>query len=150
MATKAFTGKGATLLVSNVAVAQVKTMQWTSPKWTTEDITNLSSPTLGAGIVQEVIPTVMNPGEFNAQVVYLANDNGLANLYSAFSNASVQTFTVQLAPQTSASQANVGDAFSFSGYVTDQPVPDGIAPDKAIMYKVGVKITGPLTRTQGN
>lgn len=152
MATKAFTGRGTELLVgnANVSVMQIKSVQWTAPKWTFDDITNWNSPEVGAGVIRESVPTVLEPGEFTGQGIYLPSDTGRTALTDAFANAAITTFQVQLPIDTAGGQANVGDLYSFTGYVEDQPLPDGIMVDKAVTYKLTVKINSVITYTPGS
>jgi hypothetical protein len=151
MAIKQFTGKGATFAINSTTIGNIKTFALTPAKWTFEDVTNLGSPVQGTGLVKEQIPTLVTPGDFKASVYYVPTDAGLAAARSAFANAALSTFSVQLAPDLAGNvQASVGDSWTFSGYVSDMPVPDSIDPTKPLTYTLNGTIETVPTFTQGS
>lgn len=157
MSTKGATGTGAALSIGTpgtgetfTSILQVKSISWTQPKLQTEDATCLSSPTLGAATIKEYIPTVIEPGQMTGQAIYLPTDTGLAALTTAFSSGVIHDFKLQLPPNAAWSQTTTGNLYAFSGYVLEQPLPDGIDPQKIVTYKVTIQITTAITVTVGS
>lgn len=157
MSTKGFTGSGVTLSIGTpgsgetfTSILQVKSISWQQPKLQTEDATNLSSPTLGAATVKEYIPTVIEPGQFSGQAIYLPTDTGLQALDAAFKSTLIQDFKVQFPKIAALGQTTQGNLYAFSGYVIEQPLPDGIDASKLTTYKVTIQITSPVVLTPGS
>ena len=62
-----FTGKGTVLSLGPATtftpVGQIKTVQFNGQKWSFDDITNLNSPAVGPGVLEEAMPSKLSPGE---------------------------------------------------------------------------------------
>jgi hypothetical protein len=132
------------------SILQVKSISWTQPTLQTEDATCLSSPTLGEATVKQYLPTVIEPGKFEASAIYLSTDTGLAALMTAFSSTVLHDFKVQFPVITQFGQTTTGNLYSFSGFVLEQPIPDGIDPTKLLTYKISIQITTAVTFTAGS
>jgi hypothetical protein len=152
MSTKAYTGAGATLTIGNVAISQLKVTTFTPPKVKFENVTNLGSATNAGGIVvEEQIPSSIVPGDISGEALYLPNDAGLAALRTAFNNNTLSAFVLTLDPDKSGNtQLTTGDTFSFSGFVSDMPIPSAVDPMKPLTYKVAVTINTLITVTSGS
>jgi hypothetical protein len=152
-ASSGFTGKGTvfSIMVATVAtpVAQLKTLQFAGQKLNFEDITNLDSPALGTSdvAVKESIPASADPGTMALAGIFIPSDAGYTALNTAYANAALTSFTVQL--PKGPGQTTKGNLYSFSGYVTEEPNPD-IQFDKTLTWKTTLQITGPITLTPGS
>jgi|SRR5215472_11207170 len=153
-ATKGFTGKGATFSIGTTpspastftVIAQLKTLAFSGQKWSFDDITCLSSPVVGAGVLEESLPTKVSPGELAIAGVFLPSDAGQPLLLAAFNSGGLNDFKVQL--PVGPGQTTTGNLYTFSGYVQDMPTPD-IQVDKAINFKATIKLNTLLTLTPG-
>jgi hypothetical protein len=151
------TGSGVVLSIGNAAspptytsILQLKSISWTQPTLGTEDATCLSSPTIGNATVKQYLPTVIEPGKLEATAIYLSTDTGLGALSTAFSTQTISEFKLQFPVITAFGQTTTGNLYSFSGYVLEQPLPDGIDPTKLLTYKVSIQITTAVTFTAGS
>lgn len=147
MATKAMTGAGASLTVGGSAVGQLKTIQVSTAKWSMDDITNTGSPAVGIGVIKEIIPTVLDPGECSLDGVWLYNDVGQQALLTAFNAGALVVCVVTLLKGEG--QTTTGTTLTFSGYVNDPPFPD-ISFDKALTFKASITITTQIVIAYGS
>jgi len=150
MASKGATGAGSTFSIGStpVVVGQVKTIQFNGQKITYDDLTNLSSPMMGTStvVMGEKLPAKAEAGTLAIGFTYLPLDPGYQALLAAFESQALTAFTVQSAkvpPQTT-----TGNSFAFSGYVSEQPLPD-IQVDKTMTSKVTIEISGLIIVTPG-
>lgn len=148
MSTKAMTGAGVTMTVGGTAIAQLKSVTVGSAKWSTDDVTNSGSPAAGAGVIKEVLPTILDSGECTVEGVWLYSDAGMQALMTAFNTAASVACIVTLAKGEG--QATTGTTLTFSGFVTDPPYPDTIAYDKALLYKSVIKINTAVVVAYGS
>jgi hypothetical protein len=172
--TKAGTGHGATLLISStvyttaspapappssptswlagspptgIPILQIKNPKFPSQKWSYDDISCLSSPTVGAGTVKENLLTMLDLGEFTGEGIFLPSDLGLQSTQAAFLTGLPTAFQVLLAPLPGQTTGNI---YQFNGYVGENPLPTGISVDKAILWSVNIKLTSVVTMTVGS
>lgn len=157
MATKGAPGTGATLSIGTpgsgetfTTIGQVKSISWTQPKLQTEDATNLSSPTLGQATLKEYLPTVIEPGQFTGELIYLPTDAGQQAINTAFLSGVVHDFKLQFPALAEFGQTTTGNLYAFSGFVLEQPNPDGVDPQKIMMAKITVQITTAVVVTLGS
>jgi hypothetical protein len=152
-ASKGFTGKGTVLSIgvagspeTFVAIAQLKTLQLSGQKISFDDVTNLDSPQLGGGVLEESIPAKASPGELAMAGIFVPTDSGQKDIEAAFSAGTLTDFTVQL--PKGPGQTATGNLYAFSGYVQDLLVPD-IQFDKTLTFKTTVKLNTVITKTLG-
>jgi hypothetical protein len=155
-ATKGFAAAGGTVSIdvsngnSFVNIGQVKSISFTNPKWQYEDVTCLSSPTFGPGVVKEQTPTLLDPGTMTGQAIYLPSDAGLVALRASNLAGNVAAFKVQLPIDIVGGQSSAGDKYTFSGYVSELPLPDTLDTSKIVTYKFTVQINTVISPTQGS
>ncbi len=146
-----FTGKGTVLSMGQAAtytaVGQIKTIQFNGQKWSFDDITNLGSPAIGPGVLEEALPAKLAPGELAVGGIFLPNDAGQEALNTAFQAGTLENFKVQL--PMGPGQTTAGNVYAFSGYVQEFPAPD-VQFDKIVNFKVTIKLTTVITLTQGS
>jgi hypothetical protein len=147
MATKAYTGAGLSVTVNGSTVGQVKQVQVPVGKWATDDISNAASPAAGSGVIKEVLPTVLDPGECSISGVFVYNDAGQAALLTAFNTGALVPVVITL--PKGEGQTSTGNTYSFSGFVTDAPMPD-TSFDKSITFKTTIKANTVITVTVGS
>lgn len=157
MATKGAPGTGATLSIGTpgtgetfVTIGQVKNISWTQPKLQTEDATNLGSATLGQATLKEYLPTVIEPGQMTGQLIYLPGDAGQQAVNTAFLSGIVHDFKLQFPALAEFGQTTTGNLYAFSGFVLEQPLPDGVDPQKIMTSKITVQIVTAVTVTVGS
>jgi hypothetical protein len=150
---KGFTGKGATLLIGTggtgetfTSIAQVKNPQLSGQTWSFDDITNLQSPAVGPGVLEESIPNKMSPGKLDFDGVFLPGDAGQTALGTAFATGALTDFKLQL--PCGPGQTTNGNLYTFSGYVVDYPAPQ-ISFDKTVTFKTSIKLNTTLGFTPG-
>lgn len=144
MTTKAYTGAGSSLQTSPdgtnyTPIAQIKNIKPSGATLKTGDITNLSSPTTSGGVVvDEFIPTTMDPGTYDCVGVANPGDSTYFNLMTLQQAATLEYFKWVL-PDTS--------YFKFTAYVT-KFVPADVDVTKPIEFNFQIKVSGPSTFTQ--
>jgi hypothetical protein len=154
--TKGFTAAGATFGIdvtngnSYVTIGQIKTLQPTQPKWKFEDITCLSSPTQGSGVIMEQMPTILDPGSYTGTAIYLPSDAGLIALRASCNAGNLAAFSLTLPPDKVGGQSSTGDNWKFSGFVSDLVEPDTYDSSKAVTYKFTVLRNTASAYTQGS
>jgi hypothetical protein len=146
-----FTGKGTIFSMGPAAtfttVGQIKTIQFNGQKWSFDDVTNLNSPAVGVGVLEEALPAKMAPGELAIGGIFLPNDAGQEALNTAFQAGTLENFKVQL--PMGPGQTTAGNLYAFSGYVQEFPAPD-VQFDKIVNFKVTIKLSTVITLTQGS
>jgi hypothetical protein len=147
MTTKAMTGAGASLTVGGSAVGQLKTIQMSNGKWSLDDITNTGSPAVGSGVIKEIIPTVLDPGECSLSGVWVYNDVGQQALLTAFNAGALVVWVLTLLKGEG--QTSTGTPLTFSGYVNDAPFPE-ISFDKALTFKSTITATTEIVVAYGS
>jgi len=146
-----FTGKGTTLSMGPAAVytavGQIKTIQFNGQKWSFDDVTNLNSPVVGVGVLEEALPAKMSPGELAVGGIFLPADPGQEALNTAFQAGTLENFKVQL--PMGPGQTTAGNLYAFSGYIQEFPAPD-VQFDKIVNFKVTIKLATVITLTPGS
>ena len=133
---------------TGIAILQLKEFTVPAQKWTYDDITNTSSPAVGVGVQKESLPTLVDTGEFSATGLWLATDAGLIALQTAFATGLANSFQIQLKPI--AGQSTSGNIYAFTAFVSSNPVPMNISVEKAITYKVDLKLDSMMTVLVGS
>jgi hypothetical protein len=151
MASKAGTGAGAVLQINTtgstyVAIAQLKTFQFSGQKWALDDITNAGSPAVGGGVLKEVTPSILDYGEMNISGVWLYSDTAQQKLMTNFQSGTLTAFKMILALVEG--ETTTATEYDFSAYITDMPVPD-VQFDKALTFKANLKLNTIPTITVG-
>lgn len=112
-----------------------------NPKWTYEKVTNLASPAVGLGVLQEQIPSVYDPGTMSATILFTtANETGRQALLTAFNGGTILDFKLILPG------AGTDATMAFSGRVSDMAY-DSISPEKVVSYKFSVSLTTTITES---
>jgi hypothetical protein len=132
---------------TGIAILQIKDFTMPDMKWSYDDITNTSSPTIGVGVLKESLATVVDPGEFSATGVFLPSDPGLNALQTAFNTGIANQFQIQLQPL--GGQSANGNVFAFNAYVQSYPIPSGIDVTKAVSVKISLKLDSIITVAAG-
>jgi hypothetical protein len=131
---------GGTAGSSYTAVAQCKNVKFSAGKMKTDDITNLSSPAVGGGIVyNEYLKVMVDADAVSMDVVLNGADPTQQSLLTNLQNSPTNSFFFWKVTDT------YGDTFVFNGYVSEFSI--DISFDKAIMAKCSIKISGPVTVT---
>lgn len=124
-----------------VAVVEPSSVTPPSPKWSYEKVTNLTSPSVGVGVLQEQIPSVYDPGTMSATVLFTtANEAGRLALLAAFNGGTILDFKLVLPG------AGTDATMSFSGYVSEMAY-ENISPEKVISYKFTCTLTTTVTES---
>jgi hypothetical protein len=149
-ASKAGTGAGAVLKIYNgtsyIAVAQLKTFQFSGQKWSVDDVTNAASPAAGPGVLKEVTPSILDYGDMNLSGVWLYNDVGQTQVMTNFQAGTLTQFKMVLALVEGETTTNT--EYDFGAYITDMPIPD-IQYDKGLTFKTTLKLNTIPTITVG-
>jgi len=121
------------------AVVEPESITPPNPKWSYQKVTNLASPAVGPGVLQEQIPSVLDPGTFSATLIFTAaSEPGRLALKAAFDSGAILDFKLILpGGGTDATSA-------FSGYVSEFGY-EGISPDKNLTYKLTAQLTTTVT-----
>lgn len=151
-ATKGGTAAGAILSITSgaelVPILQLKTFNLPAAKWKYDTVTNSSSPTVAGGqVIEESVPTSVDPGEASFSGVFLPSDPGQLAVATAFASGAAVPFTLQLKPI--AGQVTTGNLYSFTAYVQSMPVPDGLDAEKVALVKINLKLNTIMTVTPG-
>jgi hypothetical protein len=151
-ASKGYIGKGTVVSVGVgsgpetwTPIAQLKTAQFGGQKMNFEDVTNLDSAAVGATVLKEQMPTTADAGTIALGGIFLPSDAGQLALATAY-NGALTDFKVQL--PKGPGQSTTGNLYAFSGYVSEQVIPD-IQFDKVLTFKATVTLTTPITITPG-
>jgi hypothetical protein len=157
MATKGAPATGVTISIGTpgtgetfVAIGQLQSVTWTQPTLQLQDVTNLSSPTLGQATLNEYLPTNIEPGTLSGTVIYLPGDAGQVAANAAFLSGVVHDFKIQFPALAEFSQTTAGDLYAFSGFLKTQLLPDGLDPKKVMTAKFEIQLTTAVTRTAGS
>lgn len=148
MASKFVLGRGTVLSISTdggttyIPVNQLKTIQFSGGKSDLEDITNMGSP----GAFREYAPTLLDAGQAALQGIFDPEDAGQLALSAAWIAQALLTVKMQF-PKAS-DQTTVGLMRTFTAYVSEDNLDAQF--DKTSTLAVTLKITGPITDTQGS
>ncbi len=124
-----------------VAMVQVESITPPNPKWSYNKTTNLGSPAVGPGVLEEQNPNAYSPGTFSATILFsTASETGRLALSAAFLAQTIMDFKLIL-PGAGADATS-----AFSGYVSDFGY-EGISADKNITYKLSVNLTTTVTES---
>jgi hypothetical protein len=108
----------------------------------TVSTTNLES------LAEEFLAVLKSPGSFDFSMNRVPGDAGQAALTTSF-NAKTRLLYVITLPKTP-SQSVVGDTYGFQALVEEQDDISDLSPEKQIMAKVKLKVTGDITFTVGS
>jgi hypothetical protein len=139
------------VVTGGTAVGKIKTIKAPQPKFGTEDTTTLDTP-VGT---RTFIKTLQDPGDMDVNVLWESADPGQTAVLTAFNtqsnsaNGAAFPFLLVLPTNLEGGQTTEGDAFAFSALVTDYSGPE-LQVDKTIAWSFKVKITGPITFTEGS
>lgn len=126
-------------------VAEIKTISWSGAQADTEDVTSMDS----VGAYKETIVTLLDPGEISLSGNRVSGDAGQQAFNDAYGQREKISCKIQLPINPLAGQTTTGDLYSFDAWVT-QPALVDLQYDKAISFSAKIKITGPVTLTQGS
>jgi hypothetical protein len=150
---KGFIGRGTVVSIgvvgapeTFVAVAQLKTAQFNGQKINFEDISNLDSPLVNNTLLKEMMPATADAGMLEIAGIFLPSDAGQQAVAAAYGGG-LTDFTVQL--PKGPGQAVKGNAYAFSGYVAEQPLPD-VQFDKVVTIKFRIQLQTVITPTAGS
>jgi len=131
---------GGTAGTSYTTVGQLKNIKFSAGKIKTDDITNLSSPAVGGGIVyNEFLKVMVDADTVSFDFVLNGADPTQEALLTNLQNSATNSFFYWKITDT------FGDVFVFNGYIAEFS-PD-ISFDKAIVGKGSIKVSGPMTVT---
>ena len=133
---------------TGIAILQMKSFTMPSQKYSFDDVTNTNSPAIGVSVVKESIITVLDPGEASFEGVFVPSDPGIVALQSAFATGIAQQFQVQLPPISG--QSTVGNVYEFNAWVSENPIPTNISPEKAVLVKITLKLNSLMTVAVGS
>jgi hypothetical protein len=133
---------------TGITILQMKSFTMPSQKVAFDDITNTNWPFVGVLTQKESIATTVDPGEMSITGIFVPSDPGLIALQTAFSSGLEQAFQVQLKPI--AGQSTTGNVYSFLAFISENPVPSDVTPDKAVTIKISLKLNSMLTVIEGS
>ena len=133
--------------VTGVAILQLKEFSIPEQTWKYDSVTNTGSPVIGVGVMEENLPTTVDPGIFTATGIFLPSDAGQIAMQTAFATGLANSFQVQLKPI--AGQSTTGNTYAFTGFVSKDPVPTNIDASKAATIKVEIKLDSLMTVATG-
>jgi hypothetical protein len=108
----------------------------------TADTTNLQS------LAAEFIPTLVESGMFDCTTNRVSSDAGQVAVEAAFASLKLTMFKITL--PLNVSQTTAGDTLAFLALVEESNTLGEVGPDKAILYKFKLKISGLVTLTAGS
>ncbi len=140
-------GRGSSLSISTdgtafTAVKQLQQVSYSGGKLNFDDITNLDSPSS----FMEVAPTTNDPGQCQLTGVFSDSDQGQTMFNAAYTNATLLTVKMQMAPRTGQTK---GFLRQFTAYV-GEPINFSYGTTKAMTFSASLKVTGPFTDTPGS
>ena len=133
---------------TGLAILQLKEFSVPAQKWSYDDVTNTSSPSVGVGVLKESLATMVDPGEFTATGIFLPSDPGIIALQTAFQTGLSNAFQIQLKPI--GGQSTTGNVYAFNGFVQENPVPANIDAGKAVTVKISIKLDSVMTVLTGS
>jgi hypothetical protein len=133
---------------TGIAILQLKTFSMPQQKWAFDDVTNVSSPTIGVGTAKESLLTLLDLGEFSAEGIFLPSDPGLVAVQTAFESGLPNQFQIQLGLLPG--QSTSGNVYEFNAWVSSNPIPTNVSVDKAIAWKMDLKLATIMTITLGS
>ena len=142
-ATAFILGAGSTFSISTdgttfTPINQLKTIQFSGAKLSTDDITNMSSP----NAFTEIAPTNLDAGQATVSGVFDPHDAGQTMLAACFNGRTLVSCKAVLATMAG---DTTGFTRTFSAYVTDNNI--DLSFDKATTISATFKITGAITDT---
>jgi hypothetical protein len=140
---KAQAGRGSTLSIGGTPteIGEIVDVPFTRPEWDFVDVTNLDS-----GSDQEMLPTIRKAASFTAKGNRVGTDAGQLLVETAYANAALNSFTIQL-PKTAA-QTTSGDKYVFNAYVKGASF--DVSPTKQVDYSIMLQTSGPVVFTAGS
>ncbi len=152
------TGLGATLSIGTLGASPTFTVIGgdtkitpPEPKFGTEDTTTLAT----AGGVRTFIKTLQDPGETTIEGNYESADPGQIALSTAAAaisnqlNGAAYPFKFTLPINGPGGQTTTGDVYAFNALVLSFAVSE-VEAGKLVTFKSSLKLTGPITYTEGS
>jgi hypothetical protein len=139
------------VVTGGTLIAKVLKVSPPKPKYGTEDITTLDSPSN----TRIFMKTLLDPGEVTVEGESASADPGQIALAAALTSAPVATvgqawpFLLVMPVNTVGGQTVGGDSYAFNGLVTDFALGEA-EPGKPVPFNATIKITGPITATEGS
>jgi len=148
---QAFAGRGSILQysvnppsISYTPMSEAKTLTFSGTKLDMADVTNFQS-----AIFREFLPTLLDSGDLTIAGNMIPNDTTEQDLISFFNTAALVIYQIVLPPGGNGADAylNSEGMFQFDAYVMS--IDRAIPHDKEATITVKLKITGPITFTEG-
>jgi predicted secreted protein len=148
---QAFAGRGTILQYSTnppsvpyVEMSEAKTLTMGGMKYDLADVTNFES-----GNFREWLPTLADSGDLTIAGNMIPNDTTEQALIGFFNNATLVTYQIVLPPGGNGANAftNSEGMFQFTAYV--QSIDRSVPHDKEATITIKLKITGPISFTEG-
>lgn len=145
---KAQTGLGSVLMIGGtgytpstaVSVYEIKSLNLTGRVASTADVTNFQSSQ------KEFVAVIGDGGEWSLQGARVSSDAGQAAMEASFQALTLNSFTITL--PKAPGQTTSGDSYAFLGLITEMSY--DVESEKEISISSKIKISGPLTLTQGS
>ena len=136
-------GRGSSLSIGTTPtlIGEIKSASPSGNKWGTADVTNFES-----GINEEFITTIRNNGEVKISGNRVSSDAGQVLVEAAFASGALQPFVLKL--PLAPNQTTTGDSYAFSALVESREFKVDVT--SAITWDVSLKVSGPVTLTEGS
>ena len=148
---QAFAGRGSILQYSTnppsvayTELSEAKTLTMGGMKYDLSDVTNFES-----GNFREYLPTLADSGDLTIAGNMIPNDTTEQALIGFFNSATLVTYQIVLPPGGNGADAysTSEGMFQFTAYV--QSIDRTIPHDKEATITIKLKVTGPITVTEG-
>jgi len=135
-------GRGSTVSIgaTPTMIGELKNSPVTRGKWKFEDTTNFESAS-----DSETLAVIRENGSVSLEGNRVSSDAGQVLAETAYQSGAIQAFVVQL-PKTTGQVTN-GDKYTFSAFVESSEFTVDV--EKAISFKIGLKISGPCILVVG-
>jgi len=133
---------------TGLQVIALKDYTFPSQKIKFDSITNTSSPLQGLVVLEENIPTTLDPGEASFTGIMNPADPGFQAVQAAFVSQLPQSWQIQLPPISG--QSVSGNVYEFVGWVSSNPLPMSVDASKAITFKLDIKLCSFVTVLTGS
>jgi hypothetical protein len=136
-------GKGSSLSIGGTPtpIGELKSAPINRGKWKFVDTTNFES-----GADSETLPVIRDNGSVSMEGNRVSGDAGQLLVEAAYQSGAISAFTLTL-PKTTA-QTTSGDKYAFNAYIESSDFTADVT--KEIDFKIGLKISGPVTLTVGS
>jgi hypothetical protein len=145
---KAQAGRGTILSIGStpVVIGEITSEGFSGNGWKFEDTSNMQS-----GQDEEFLPTMRDNGTYDISGNRVSSDAGQAAVEAAYYNTSGDTLVASPFTMTllkNASQTTSGDVYTFNAFVQSCVFKADV--EKKITWEVKLKISGPVTKTEGS